>query len=121
MAQGGRDRRRRRAGGNGRNAETMPQAFRARLGTLDAGVGRRLRPGPEGLVGGFRRRRAERVDELEGTEQLGRDGDLAPVLGAALQGPDPGSDARAGRSVALERREFRILQGMVFVVVEIML
>ena len=29
------------------------------------------------------------MDELEGVEQLGRDGDLAPVLGAALQGPDP--------------------------------
>ena len=29
------------------------------------------------------------MDELEGAEQLGRDGDLAPVLGAALQGPDP--------------------------------
>ncbi len=29
------------------------------------------------------------MDELEGAEQLGRDGDLAPVLGAALQGSDP--------------------------------
>ena len=30
-----------------------------------------------------------RVDELEGAEQIGRDGDLAPALGTALQGPDP--------------------------------
>ena len=29
------------------------------------------------------------MDELEGAEQFGRDGYLAPVLGAALQGPDP--------------------------------
>ena len=29
------------------------------------------------------------MDELDGAEQLGRDGDLPPVLGAALQGPDP--------------------------------
>ena len=29
------------------------------------------------------------MDELEGTEQLGRDGDLAPVLVATLQGPGP--------------------------------
>ena len=29
------------------------------------------------------------MDELKGAEQLGRDGDLALVLGAALQGPDP--------------------------------
>ena len=30
-----------------------------------------------------------RVDELEGTKQFGRNGDLAPALGAALQDPDP--------------------------------
>ena len=30
-----------------------------------------------------------RVDELEGAKQFGRKGDLAPALGAALQGPDP--------------------------------
>ena len=29
------------------------------------------------------------MDELEGAEQLGRNGDLAQVLGAALQGLDP--------------------------------
>ena len=29
------------------------------------------------------------MDELESAEQLGRGGNLAPVLGAALQGPDP--------------------------------
>ena len=29
------------------------------------------------------------MDELEGAEQIGRDGDFAPVLGAALQGPSP--------------------------------
>ena len=29
------------------------------------------------------------MDELESAEQLGRDRDLAPTLGAALQGPDP--------------------------------
>ena len=28
------------------------------------------------------------MNELKGAEQLGRDGDLAPVLGAALPGPD---------------------------------
>ena len=37
------------------------------------------------VAGGLRRRRAERVDELEGAEQFGRDGDLAPVLRAVLQ------------------------------------
>ena len=98
MAQGGRDRRQRHAGGDGRDAETMPQAFRARLETLDAGVGHgpgdlpvggRPRPGPEGLAGGLRRRRAERMDELVGAEHLGKDGDFAPARGAAFQGPDP--------------------------------
>ena len=94
-----------------------------RLGTLDAGVGHgpgdlpvggRPRPGPEGLAGGLRRRRAKRVDELEGAEQLGRDGDLAPGLGAALQGPDPdrggfdvdvhGPDGRGARRAASRKR-----------------
>ena len=30
-----------------------------------------------------------RVDELEGAKQFGRNGNLAPALGAALQSPDP--------------------------------
>ena len=87
------------AGGNGRDAETVPETLRAGLGALDAGIGHdpgdlpvggRPGLGPEGPAGGgFRRRRAERVDELEGAEQLGRDRSLARTLGAALQGLDP--------------------------------
>ena len=80
----------------------MPKLCRRPLrtsqGALDAGVGHdsgdlpvsgRSRPRPEGLAGGLRRRRTERVDEFETAEQFERDGDLAPVLGAVLQGPDP--------------------------------
>ena len=29
------------------------------------------------------------MDEFEGAQQLGRDGNLAPALGAALQGANP--------------------------------
>ena len=45
-------------------------------------------PGPEQPAGCLCRRRAERVDELESAEQLGRDGNFAPALGAALQSSD---------------------------------
>ena len=97
--QGGRDRRRWDAGGDSRDAEAVLEALRTCLGLLDADVGHgpgdlpmggRPRSGLEGFAGGLRRRRAERMDELEGAEQLGRDVDLALVLGAALQGPDRG-------------------------------
>ena len=40
------------------------------------------------------------MDEFEGAEQIGRDGDLALVLGAALQGPDPD---RGGLEVDVHR------------------
>ena len=66
-----------------------PSTLASANGPGDFSVGGRPRPGLEGPAGGLRRRRAERMDELEGAEQLGRDGDLAPVLGAALQGPYP--------------------------------
>ena len=45
--------------------------------------------GQRGPASGLHRRRAERVDEFESVEQLGRGRDLAPALGATLQGPGP--------------------------------
>ena len=42
------------------------------------------------------------MDELEGAEQLGRDGDFVPVLGAALQGPDPD---RGGLEIDVRRSD----------------
>ena len=77
----------------------MPEALRGCFGTLDADVGHgpsdlpvggRPRSRPEGLAGSLRLRRAHRVDELEGEDRLGRNWDLAPAPGAALQGPYPG-------------------------------
>ena len=81
----------------GSDAEAVEKALGACLGALDADIGHDPsdlpvggRPwlGPEGSAGGLHRHGAERVDELEGAEQLGRDGDLVLALGAALQGPD---------------------------------
>ena len=98
MAQGGCDPRQRHIGGDRRKIETVSEILRAGLKPFDVGIGHgpgefpvggRSRPRSEGLAGSLCRRRADRVEELEGAEQLGRDGDLVPALGAALQVSDP--------------------------------
>ena len=108
VAKHGRDRRERHASGDGRDAEAMPETLWTSLRAVDAGTGHdpgdlpvcgRPEPRPEGPAGGLRRCRAERVDELKGAEQCGRDWDLTPVLDAALQGPDP--DRGGSRSTSL--------------------
>ena len=65
-------------------------------------MGGRPRAGPEGLAGGLRWRWAERTDNLESAERLGRDGYLAPTLGAALRGPYPD---RASLEIGVDRSD----------------
>ena len=55
----------------------------------DAPVARGARPGPERLAGAPGAHPAQPVDELEGAQRLGRQRDLAPVLGPALERADP--------------------------------